>query len=155
MTTHLVRESTASARARILCLGDEAEPLLRIQVQLDIDFDYVIVASAEEGHAALAVENAFDVIICDQQMRGARGALFLTRLRAHSPDAERIILAQPSDLALRALAATDGRVIRLLCRPCPASVLREVVMDALLRHRARYLRAAWTPRITPMQASSR
>ena len=140
----------ASDQARILCVGDDVEQLLDIQYQLDSDIDFVIVGCPDEGYAALAIEEPFDVIISDQQTRSGRGQVFLTRLRRHSPDAERVMLARRTDRAAMEEAARDARVMRLLVRPCPPLVLRDAVSDALLRHRARRLRASAVPYVTPM-----
>ncbi|MBA3672141.1 MAG: response regulator [Gemmatimonadaceae bacterium] len=134
---------------RILCVGDEVDQLLEIQRELDSDYDFVIVACCEEGQGALAEEAPFDLIINDQRMSAAGGTELLARLRQHSPDAERLVLALRHDRATRAMAAEDGRIMRLLVQPCPAAVLREAVADALLRHRARALRASAIPRVTP------
>ena len=149
MTTEIARQDVDSLHARILCVGDDVEHLLEMLYQLDSDFDFVVVSRPDEGPAVLANEGPFDVIISDGQTRSGRGARFTSLLRAHSPDAERLILAVRDDRATRAMAASDGRVMRVLLRPCPANVLREAVSDALLRHRARCLRAATAPRVTP------
>lgn len=134
---------------RILCVGNCLDQLLEIQRQLDCDLDFVIAACAEEGLAALAVEAPFDVIITCLQLPGNLGAVFNARLRQHSPDAERLILAPCIDAQAKAAVANDARVMRLLLAPCSTTALREAVADALLRHRARRLRAAVVPRSTP------
>ena len=135
---------------RILCVGDHVAQLLNIQYRLDTDYDFVIVGSSGEALAALATEAPFDVVINDFEMHGVGGEQFLERLHAHSPDAERLILVPRNDASARTMAASDARVMRLLLRKCPTSVLREAVADALLRHRARSLRAAALPRVTTM-----
>lgn len=145
-------ENVGSPSARILCIGDDVEYLLGIQYQLDNSLDVVIVCGADEGNAALLAEGAFDVIINVQHMRGLEGALFDARLRAHSPDAERLVLVPREDEATRAMVANDGRVMRLLETPCAAQELRQCVSDALLRHRARAMRAAAVPHVTPTAA---
>ena len=149
MTSAIAPQLRDSDRAHILCIGDEVEQLLEMQYHLDSDIDFVIVGCSDEADAALAVEGPFDVIISDQRPWGWQGQLFLSRLRRHSPDAERLMLARRMDRdAMR--AAADARVMRLLLKPCPAPVLRDAVDDALLRHRARQLRASAVPRVTPM-----
>ena len=152
MTTAIARPYGDLSCARILCVGDNAKDLVEIQLRLDIDVDFVLVANPMEGHAALAAEAEFDIIVFDRPMCGELGIQFLTRLSTHSADAERIILAPSDDRASRDIAANDGRVMRLLCRPCPATILREAVSDALLRHRARLLRMTTVPRVTPAGA---
>jgi DNA-binding NarL/FixJ family response regulator len=150
MSAAIAHQLGDSSNPHILCVGDDVTRLLQIQRRLDADFDVVIVTCAEEGHATLQAEGPFDVIIYDEQLKGARAASFLMRLRTHSPDAERIILARKSDRAARAMAARDSRVMRLLLVPCAAHVLCDALSDALLRHRARMLRASTVPHVTPM-----
>lgn len=134
---------------RILCVGSCLHQLIEIQCQIDCDLDFVIVATPDEGLAALAVEAPFDVIITSQEFPGEQGSLFSAKLRAHSPDAERLVLAPRIDAKARAAVANDARVMRLIRQPCTSSVIREAVADALLRHRARCIRAALVPRSTP------
>lgn len=148
MTIAFANLDHVTRSVRILCVGDHVAPLLEVQYHLDADFDFVIVGCSDEGIAALSAEAPFDVIINDCDMQGVGGEEFLERLHAHSPDAERLILAPRTHAAARAMAARDGRVMRLLNPRCPAEVLREAVADALLRHRARALRAASHSRAT-------
>ena len=152
MTTEIASEHGETTCARILCVGDDVRELLGIQGQLDSEFVCVLVACSTDADAVLATEPPFDVLISDQRMAGTGGALMLARLLPHSPDAERLILARRADRAAVAMAATDGRVMRLLIAPCEPSVLREAVSDALLRHRARHMRATTVPRVTPISS---
>ena len=149
MTHATARQAAPVSCVRILCVGDEVEQLLEIQRDLDSDYDFVIVACCDEGPGALAEEAPFDLIINDQRMTAAGGDDLLGQLRKHSPQAERLVLALRDDRESRASVAGDGRVMRLLLHPCPAHELREAVADALLRHRARALRATAVPRVTP------
>lgn len=82
----------------------------------------------------------------DPRREGVPDASCLARLRAHSPDAEQLILSRLADPVAREMAANDGRVMRLLVKPCPGVVLCQAVADALLRHRARSLRAGVSAR---------
>ncbi|MDQ2666638.1 MAG: hypothetical protein M3Z05_11580 [Gemmatimonadota bacterium] len=134
---------------RILCVGTRIDQLLEIQRQLDCDLDFVIAVGSGEGLAALATEAPFDVIISCLSLLGTQDVIFSDKLREHSPDAERLILTPRLDAKSRAAVASDARVMRLLRAPCETSAIREAVADALLRHRARRLRAAVIPRSTP------
>lgn len=142
----------ATTKARILCIGPDIARLICIVSQLDTDLEIVVVACPEEGNAALLSEPAYNVIISDDEMPGIEAILFLARLRAHSPGAERVVFASQADHAALEMAASDARVMRVLERPCEESVLREAVADAILRHRARAFRASAVPRVTPMGA---
>lgn len=134
---------------RVMCVGTNPQRLLEIQRRLDCDLDFVIATCPVEGLAALEVEAPFHVIITCLPLRMKQGTHFQARLREHSPNAERLVLAPRIDANARAMVATDARVMRLLRESCPTSEMREAVADALLRHRARCLRAAIVPRFTP------
>ncbi|MEO7455747.1 MAG: hypothetical protein ABIY52_05750 [Gemmatimonadaceae bacterium] len=117
-----------------------------------MELDFVIVASADEVDAALTAEPAFDVIILDQYTERIGGLPFLQRLRQHSPDAERLIVARQVDERVSEMLQSDCRVMRVLQGPFSAELLCRAVEDALLRHRARALRAMTVPRVTPMDS---
>lgn len=78
---------------------------------------------------------------------------FVEKLRRHSPDAERLIIVRRLDRTIRKMQENDGRVMGLLRAPFPAEVLCGAVSDALLRHRARALRASAVASVTPMGGS--
>ena len=83
----------------------------------------------------------------------SNGEEFLAQLRAHSPDAERLLLARRVDRTVRSIVWSDARVMRILLDPCTTAALREAVSDAMLRHRARHLRASAVPRVTPVSGN--
>ena len=141
-----------SVLARVLCVGDVARDLIGMQLQLDSELDFVIVACSAEAEAALTTEAPFDLIISDHRSARVACASLLGRLHDHSPDAERLIVARRGDREAQAMAASDGRVMRMLIAPCPTRVLRQAVSDALLRHRARSMRATFTIKVTPIGA---
>ena len=134
--------------ARILCAGADIGELIKVECLLSGDFDFVLITSAEETEAALESEPEFDIIIMDQ---GVERCLAVDRLRRHSPDAERLLIIRTDvDATIAAMIESDCRVMRLLRAPIHADVLCDAVADALLRHRARALRASAVPRVTPM-----
>ena len=136
--------------ARVLCAGDDLGDLIRMQCCLEGNLDFVIVANADEANSALAGEPSFDVIILDQHFEQLGGRTFLERLRRHSPEAERLVVVHHVDQAISEMLDSDCRVMRLLHAPFADDVLCDAVADALLRHRARALRASALPRVTPM-----
>ena len=139
---------TDVSAARILCVGADLGELIQVQCLLEGELDFVIITSEHEMEAALASESAFDIIILD---RGLEQLLVVDRLRSHSPDAERLIIIRNGvDESIAAMIEGDCRVMRLLRTPLSAELLCDAVADALLRHRARMLRASAVPRVTPM-----
>src|SRR4051812_25295243 len=152
MSTAIASQLGDSPCARILCVGDDVVHLLDIPQKLDADHDFVIAGSIEEGYAVLETEPAFDLIISGPATRDPRSNEFFERLHAHSPYAERILVTCHGDRDAIRMATNDARVMRVLLRPCADSVLREAVYDALLRHRARTLRAQLGHMVTPSHA---
>jgi DNA-binding NtrC family response regulator len=139
----------APPAARVLCAGEDLGDLIQMQCCLDGQFDFVIITSAEEATAALMFEDSFDVLILDQRLEQLGGGRLLERLRRHSPDAERLIVVHRAE-EISKMLESECRVMRLLPAPFAADALCSAVADALLRHRARALRASALPRVTPM-----
>jgi hypothetical protein len=134
--------------ARILCIGADVGELIQVQCLLDGEPDFVTITNDAEMEAALTCEPAFDIIIMGQ---GIDRQLADDRLRRHSPDAERLVIIHNEvDASTVAMIEGDCRVMRLLRTPLSAELLCDAVADALLRHRARALRASAVPRVTPM-----
>lgn len=137
--------------ARILCAGGNIGELIQVQCLLEGELDFVIITREEETESALTSESAFDIIIVDQRLERLGGHRFVERLRYHSPDAERLVIMHHDvDTTIATMIESDCRVMRLLRAPFPPEALCEAVADALLRHRARALRACAVPRVTPM-----
>lgn len=131
-----------NVKGKILCIDDNPAFLRGLYRQLSGLHDVVLACGVEEGLSALATKGPFNVIICDLRMPGVQGLTFLDYLRDNVPDAERLILTGWADPVTINVAATNGRAMRLLAKPCPTPVLREAVCDALIRYRARHLRDA-------------
>lgn len=138
------------APGRIMCSGDDLYDLIHGQCGLDRTLGVVTITIVEEANAALEAESAFDVIILDQRLDRIGTHTFMEQLRRHSPDAERLIVVDRVDMTISDMLENDCRVMRLLRAPVAADVLCDAVADALLRHRARALRATALPRVTPM-----
>ena len=149
MSAALAWHDSATA-ARILCAGDDICDLIQVQCRLEGELDFAIIASEEEVEAALAVESAFDIVIIDQRIGRLGGRAFSEKLRRHSPEAERLVIVHYVDVEVAELLESDCRVMRVLQAPFSREVLCDAVADALLRHRARALRASAVPRVTPM-----
>ena len=141
----------AAPNARVLCAGGDLGELIQMQCCLGSDLDFVIVANPSEAQSALFTEAPFDLIILDQRIEQLGGSRFVERLRRHSPDAERLVIVhQEIDAVIAGMIESDCRVMRVLQAPFADEVLCGAVADALLRHRARMMRASAVPRVTPM-----
>ncbi len=143
--TYQESESThgaSSCVARILCIGGNVADVLRLQLQLDADFEFALVTCETDCREVLASELEFDLIIRDASATWLWSGDLLESLDAHSPEAERIVLASRMDAATRERVSQNARVMCVLLSPCPTMLLRARVADALLRHRARALRNA-------------
>lgn len=133
------------ASPRVLCIGEKVPSVVRLQLQLDADFDLTLVSCTENCDEIFETEAPFDLVICDASVPEMWGASILEKLYAHSPEAERIVLSWRVTPAAKKTMIRDAHVMRVLLAPCPTMVLRAAVADALLRHRARALRATTPP----------
>ena len=107
-----------SVNYRVLYLGDRLNDVVALYGELDESRNCVVEAHCDESNAVLAAQDAFDFVIIDHCLQDLGGALFLERLHAHSPRAERLIIARASDRGARELAtAREAPVMRALHLP--------------------------------------
>ncbi len=127
---------TASTLPRVLCVDDEPNLLAGLALTLRRRFD---VATAESGPAALGLlrdSGPFEVIICDFRMPAMNGAEFLRRAREFAPDAVPILLTGHATLEGAISAVNEGRVHRILLKPCPPDILVGAVEEAAAHGRS-------------------
>jgi response regulator RpfG family c-di-GMP phosphodiesterase len=103
---------------RVLYLGDRLNDVVALYGELDESRNCVVEAQCGESNAVLAFQEPFDFVIIDHCLQDLGGALFLERLHAHSPQAERLIIARASDRGAMELAtAREAPVLRTLHAP--------------------------------------
>ena len=122
-------------KPRLLVVNDESrvrEALLR---ELSSMFEVTAVTSGEEGVEALAGQGPFAVVVSDYRMPGMHGVEFLAHAKARAPEAVRVIMIGAGDMEAAIAAVNEGHVFRFVVVPCPAPVLRQVMIGALRQHR--------------------
>ncbi len=103
---------------RVLYLGDRLSDVVALYGELDQGRGCVVQAQCGGSNAVLAAEEAFDFVIIDHCLQELGGELFLQRLQAHSPQAERLIIAWAPDRRIVELAdAREAPLMRALHVP--------------------------------------
>jgi response regulator RpfG family c-di-GMP phosphodiesterase len=121
---------TSAHAAPILLVDDEIAILDGLRRQLRKRFD---VHTANSGAEALEllVSVPVAVVVSDMRMPQMDGATFLARVRAHHPDAVRILLTGQTDTQAAIKAVNEGQIYRFLTKPCPSDVLLEEISSAV------------------------
>lgn len=94
--------------------------------------------TAGGGVQALAeMEGAaeFAVIVADLRMPEMDGVTLFERTRDLCPDSTRVLLTGHADLETSLAAINDGRVFRLLLKPCPPESLRQTLLAGAEQYR--------------------
>lgn len=75
------------------------------------------------------------VVVSDMRMPGMDGAAFLSRMRTLVPDAVRVLLTGYADLEAAVSSINDGRIFRLMWKPCGSEELTACLADAAAQYR--------------------
>lgn len=75
------------------------------------------------------------IVVSDMRMPGMDGATFLSHVRTSVPDAVRILLTGYADLEAAVASINDGRIFRLLWKPCRFEDLMGCLGDAAEQYR--------------------
>ncbi len=119
---------------KILCVDDEPNVLQGLENTLGWDFLVETAVGGSEGlrklEAAHAAGEPFNVVISDMRMPSMDGATFLTKVAADHPDITRMLLTGYADIESAMRAVNEGRIFRMLLKPCPAEMLTQSVNEA-------------------------
>ena len=126
---------TATERARVLCVDDEANVLAALTRTLRSRYDVVTADSAAAGLAVLASSPPFAVVVSDLRMPGIDGAAFLAQVRQLAPDTVRVLLTGNADLGSAITAVNEGQLFRFLVKPCAPDTLLAALGAAIDQHR--------------------
>jgi FixJ family two-component response regulator len=139
MSTNLahrpVVESSVSAHCRVLCVDDEPNVLLSLQLLLSRDYEVHTATSGAEGLDMLMRLQAVPVVISDMRMPGMSGAEFLARVHECSPSSVRVLLTGVNDIEAAAEVINKANLFRLLLKPCATEELRRTLASAFEHHR--------------------
>jgi len=127
-------ESWVAGKARVLCVDDEPSVRKVVALSLRHDYQVEVVASGEDGLAALADRGPFAAVVSDLYMPGMGGVAFLGHVRKHAPDTICILLTGAKDVASAADAVNAGGVFRYLTKPCSPAEIRKAVGAAVAQY---------------------
>jgi CheY-like chemotaxis protein len=119
---------------RVLLVDDEPNVIEGLTRRLRRDYE---IFSANDGTQALRLleqEGEMDVIISDMRMPNMNGAQLLAEVRRWYPDMVRILLTGQSDLESAIQAVNEGQIFRFLAKPCPADIVKAVLVTAMRQH---------------------
>ena len=119
---------------KVLVVDDEPEIIEGLKLALRKEpYEIVGAHSVDEARAVLARE-PIGVLVLDERMPGQSGSEFLVELAKEQPHLPKIMLTGHADLKLAVRSINEGRVFRLLQKPCDTSELSMAIRDALRRH---------------------
>ncbi len=121
---------------RVLCVDDEPNLLAGLANTLRRRFDVATARSGPEALDLIARSNPFDVIVCDYRMPAMDGAEFLRRARDVASGAVPVLLTGHATLEGAIAAVNEGRVFRILLKPCPPEILIGAIDEAVSQGRA-------------------
>ncbi|HPF34385.1 MAG TPA: response regulator [Candidatus Krumholzibacteria bacterium] len=121
-------------RIKILCVDDEPLVLDGLTLHLRRRYEVRTATNGAEGLSVLNAEGPFAVVLSDMRMPGMDGAEFLSRVRAHSPDATRMLLTGHADIPSTVAAVNEGRIFRFLTKPCPPDQILDSFAAAVEQH---------------------
>lgn len=126
---------TEDPRPKVLCVDDEPNVLEGLSRHLRRQFNVTVAVGTTAGVEALQQDDGFAVVISDLRMPGPGGVVFLTWVREIVPDAVRILLTGNVDLESALAAINEGRIFRILQKPCPPEVLIPIIAAAAEQYR--------------------
>jgi putative nucleotidyltransferase with HDIG domain len=119
-----------------LLFVDDEQNILNAMKRLFMEDDMRIL-TATSGDEALDIlkKNDIAAIISDNLMPGINGIEFLLKAKALSPDAVRIMLTGCNDIQSAINAINRGEVYKFITKPWDNDELRNVVFEAVKRHK--------------------
>lgn len=117
-------------RPVVLLVDDEAEIREVLGLHLQPHFDVETAASAEEAEKRMT-GRAYDVIVCDHLMPGELGLAFLTRVRTHFPQVQRILMTGYINPELLSRSSGIAGLASCLMKPINASDLIDAIRLSL------------------------
>jgi len=118
----------------ILIVDDEEIVLAALRELLSREGYQVSTVPCAEDAAALLEQQAFSVVLTDQQMPGLTGLEFLARVKALQPDATRILITGALNLAMVIDSINKGEIYRFIVKPWVREELLATVNNAVQRY---------------------
>lgn len=129
------QETNVDETATVLFVDDE-QNILNAMKRIFMEDDIEILTSSS-GQEALEVlkNNPVTVIVSDNLMPGMNGIEFLTKAKALTPDAVRIMLTGYADIKAAIEAINVGEVYKFINKPWDDDELRSIIFEAINRHK--------------------
>ena len=118
-------------KSRVLCVDDEPYVLAALSDTLRRRFEITTAGSGRAALDAIATQGPFAAVVTDFAMPGMNGAEFLAHARAAAPETVRILLTGYANASDVAAAVADGRILRVLSKPCPPSTLIRTIEECI------------------------
>lgn len=125
----------AEVKPKILCVDDESHVLEGFRVNLRKLFEVHTSTDGRQAIEMLLRDGPFAVIVCDLRMPNIGGVEVLSEAARRAPQTVRMMLTGQADLPTAMAAINDGRIFRLLLKPCPPQNLIEALTIAAEHHR--------------------
>ena len=119
---------------RILIVDDDPNLLEASRRVLRGSYDIVTALGGEEGLKLVREQGPFAVVISDLRMPVVDGITLLRHVREHAPETVRVLLTGNADTSAAIQSVNEGQVFRFLTKPCPGSVIRDTLRDAVRQH---------------------
>lgn len=119
---------------KILCVDDEEAILKGFRLNLRKDFELFTANCGEEGLEVFQSESPFAVVLSDMRMPGMDGATMLAAIKEMDSDVVSMLLTGHADFDSAMAAVNDGRVFRMLSKPCSPDRLKQALEDGLRQH---------------------
>jgi DNA-binding NtrC family response regulator len=116
---------------RVLFVDDDDLILKTFKALLRRKFDLVVALGPVEGLRAIDEEGPFAVVVADMNMPVMDGMQFLAKVKAKLPETVCMILSGTVSLSASLTVVQRGLVFRVLEKPCPTQLLRQMLEEAL------------------------
>lgn len=123
-------------RPRVLVVDDELTVAKVLAYTLCADYDVHVASSGIEGLTAITSRGPYAAVLSDMYMPGMDGAAFLSRAYVLAPSTPRLLLTGHPDQSLARRTITEGRTFRFLTKPCPISIVRDALKEAVREYHA-------------------
>jgi response regulator RpfG family c-di-GMP phosphodiesterase len=120
---------------KVLFVDDEPNVLAAFKRDLRKQFDIETAESGEIGLRTIAAFGPYAVVVSDFNMPGMDGAQFLSDVKQIAPETVRIMLTGFASLETAIRAVNEGKIFRLLTKPCPSETLSKAVVAGLEQYR--------------------
>ena len=118
----------------VLVVDDEEVVLVALRDTLTREGYHVTTAANGAEALALLKEEAFSVVITDQQMPMLTGLEFLSQVKQMQPDATRILITAVLNLSTVIDSINKGEIFRFIVKPWLREELLVTVKNAVQRH---------------------